>query len=309
MSLGGRRPRPCGRARRVGKEGLSERFKTCSNRFPVFLIVDDGGAVIETSTRLERAQGRPCFLVVDDEPFVARSMERWFGRFGSTRAVTSAEQALAALRELDPCRGLVLDYHLGSGTGLDVLEAARERHPHLPALILTGRIEPSVINRAAALGARFVCKPLEESAVAPWASAIAAGEAVVPALASAAAAVEEWARLKRLTPREAEILLGAVTGHSHQALADAAGISLNTLKTHIRHLLEKSGAETLGDLARVVTHRVFFRAQEHASAADERAADAANEREASAVHCRYCEGAPRVGAGHTHTHAPARPRW
>lgn len=44
-----------------------------------------------------------------------------------------------------------------------------------------------------------------------------------------------------LTAREKEVLQIAITGASQKQIADALGIAHNTVRSHIRHIYDKSG--------------------------------------------------------------------
>ncbi len=50
-----------------------------------------------------------------------------------------------------------------------------------------------------------------------------------------------------LSPRELEVLDQLLAGRSNQEIADALGVSLNTVKTHVARLLDKLGAKRRGD--------------------------------------------------------------
>lgn len=55
---------------------------------------------------------------------------------------------------------LILDYRLGGMSGLDVLQALRQRGVQLPAVLITSNPTPGVRARAARLQAQVVEKPL-----------------------------------------------------------------------------------------------------------------------------------------------------
>lgn len=52
-----------------------------------------------------------------------------------------------------------------------------------------------------------------------------------------------------LTPREIQVLRLLTTGAGNDEIADRLGVSLNTVKTHIKHLLEKTGFTSRTQLA------------------------------------------------------------
>jgi len=80
-------------------------------------------------------------LVVEDDPdhamLAMRTLHRYF-RDVTIQLATSAEEgeALLADGEWD---AVVVDYGLPCANGLHLLEAARDRRPHLPIVMLTGR--------------------------------------------------------------------------------------------------------------------------------------------------------------------------
>ncbi len=59
-------------------------------------------------------------------------------------------------------------------------------------------------------------------------------------------------RSYRLTPAEATFADRLMHGDSVEGVADSIGITINTARTHVRHLLEKTGSRRLGDLIRIL---------------------------------------------------------
>ncbi len=79
-------------------------------------------------------------LVLDDEPALARLVQRVVTRAGGTaRAVSRAEEALALLRSpTETFDVLVTDLTMPDASGLDVASTARRIHMGLPVLLMTG---------------------------------------------------------------------------------------------------------------------------------------------------------------------------
>src|SRR5689334_17657125 len=99
------------------------------------------------------------FLIVEDNVLVRRALSRVFSRYGACHVAGScagAEEQMAMSSDWD---GFVIDIRLEDGSGLDILEMARRLFADTPAMVLSGRLDREVINRAAVLNARFVCKP------------------------------------------------------------------------------------------------------------------------------------------------------
>jgi RNA polymerase sigma factor (sigma-70 family) len=57
------------------------------------------------------------------------------------------------------------------------------------------------------------------------------------------------ARLGALTERERQILQLAAAGHTNKAIAQQLGISFRTVEVHRAHILQKTGATSLIELA------------------------------------------------------------
>ena len=86
----------------------------------------------------------PCVVIVDDEPFVSRVIERTLVEAGyEVQTAANAVEALALLH--GPCPDLlIVDHRLPGPTGEDIIRAARTRHPDLPILRITGGpVEPT----------------------------------------------------------------------------------------------------------------------------------------------------------------------
>ncbi len=74
---------------------------------------------------------------------------------------TCFDEAEAALRGHGEHVALVcVDHQLSGRTGLEFIQLLRDRHPHVPSLLFTGQASPQVADRALALGARVLWKPI-----------------------------------------------------------------------------------------------------------------------------------------------------
>jgi two-component system KDP operon response regulator KdpE len=92
---------------------------------------------------MQDADSRPTVLVLDDEPLVRRTMQRFLAVYGySAVEAESFEQALEILRTTKVF-AVILDVRLpGPHTGLDVLGPLRERSEFadIPVLVMTGGV-------------------------------------------------------------------------------------------------------------------------------------------------------------------------
>lgn len=125
-----------------------------------------GGSAGPGRATMCRDDGSPVnILVVDDEAVLAEMVSMALRYEGWTvRTAGDGGAALAAARDERP-DAVVLDVMLPDISGLEVLGALREQHPHLPVLMLTAK--DGVEDRIAGLSAGgddYVTKPfsLEE---------------------------------------------------------------------------------------------------------------------------------------------------
>lgn len=183
------------------------------------------------------------FLIVDDEPLVQRALSSVLRRYGACSASVSAAGALSELgRSWD---GLLIDVRLKDGSGLDVLASARRRKIRAPAVVLSGRIDHEIVNRAAALDARLVSKPCGTEELAPFLADVLLRKTNDRAYAAAERARHRWS----LSEREVDILDHALRARSREQYLALRGMAQNTYKTHVRKLLEKSDYANLSTLA------------------------------------------------------------
>jgi two-component system response regulator AtoC len=81
----------------------------------------------------------PELLVIDDEPEMLRSYEKLLAREGfHVRTFSDAEKALAALSNGSSVNLVLCDMKMPGMDGLAFLSIARERHPHVPVIMVTG---------------------------------------------------------------------------------------------------------------------------------------------------------------------------
>ena len=104
---------------------------------------------------------QPRILVVDDEPAILLTYTAILEQHGyEVTGVPSVEEAEKALEER--AFDLLCDLTLGSGhSGLEVVEFARERHPRIEAVLLTGFADRKTTSEAAGKRIVLLLKPLE----------------------------------------------------------------------------------------------------------------------------------------------------
>jgi len=190
--------------------------------------------------------GKRKLLIVEDDPSLGRSLHRGTRTWFEPVLAHSVKQALEIIEAGLDVAGAVVDIGLPDGTGFDVVAALRSRHDEVPVLILTGSNDPATINRAHALRAEFVCKPFFAENLAQFVQRALSMRppATQDRLSTTISAI---ARDCHLSARETQILSLAVEGIPRSHIAEALGVSENTIKTQIRSLLDKIGQDALSD--------------------------------------------------------------
>jgi FixJ family two-component response regulator len=188
--------------------------------------------------------------VVDDDASMRTSLARLLGGAGyAVRLYTSAEELLAvAGPDLPGC--LLLDLRLPGLTGLELLDRLIECGCIAPVVFLTAHGDVAAGVRAMKRGAvDFLEKPVGGGHLLT---------AVAQALARGAdlrrqrdELSELRARVARLSDREREVWRRVAQGQLNKQIAFDLGIVERTVKLHRAAAMEKLGATSSADLARI----------------------------------------------------------
>lgn len=149
-------------------------------------------------------------MVVDDDPVVAKSMDRVLS--GKGYAVITAKNGEEALSKL---RGenydlVYTDIRMPGMSGLELAEHVKARQPWLPVVIMTGYGNAESEARAATAGvAGFLHKPLSPNMIEESADAALATAPVEEVVESTPAAAEPVARTFGSTVRNVALFFAA----------------------------------------------------------------------------------------------------
>ncbi|HEU4577854.1 MAG TPA: response regulator transcription factor [Polyangiaceae bacterium] len=218
----------------------------------------------------------PEFLVVEDHPMVMRTLRTYLQRVGTVLEAGTVQEGLRMFEEHTNLAGMLVDVNLPDGLGTDLIREIRRRDPVLPILMLTGSDERGWANEAHALGVEFVFKPIVTESLERFsARAVARASSGDDSLA---AVVSELVSSHGLSPREVQVLTLSLSGTPRVALTDEMGVSDNTVKTTVRHLLRKTTADTLDDLVQYVMRAALQRRSAPNNTADSLAARSGSSR-------------------------------
>ena len=161
----------------------------------------------------------------------------------------------------------VIDLRMPQLDGLRVLRGLRDAGSEVPVVILTMSDSREDLAAALRMGARgYLLKDMDPQDVIDAITRAARGELVVaPAMTAKLAGLLESgpqraapsSSLDQLTAREREILAQVARGLSNKAIARELGISHDTVKLHVRHILSKLGFSSRVEAAVfAIEHRI-----------------------------------------------------
>lgn len=185
---------------------------------------------------------RPVFLVVDDNTVLCREIGRLLTAYGASILAGSLGDARRTLNRANVWSGIIVDIHLPDGSGLDLVAGARQMHPAIPVLVISGDLEAENINGACLPGVSFLAKPFKKKDILQFAEA---AQACTDALTFVLRAHAERFGFSR---GEADILKGAVQGEDRRQIAARRNCSLNTLQSQISSMIRKSGGVSFQEL-------------------------------------------------------------
>lgn len=120
--------------------------------------------------------------------------------------------------------------------------------PELKIIAVTSMPEVSWMDRARKIGIEsFWYKEASEETILEIIERTLKGESIYPM--ETPEVKLGMAKSTELTPREIQVLRLLTTGVGNDKISESLGISLNTVKTHIKHLLDKTGFSSRTQLA------------------------------------------------------------
>lgn len=155
-------------------------------------------------------------------------------------------------------RAVVVSLDLDHGSGVAVCRRLAVAYPATAVVAVLGDANDANVRRALEAGARGLVAHDSDAATLQYAvrSAVAGGHFIDPRLGEIVVAlVAKGRRVKGpfgLTVQEQRVARLLPRGLTNQQIADELGVSLETVKTHVRHVLAKLGARDRVEAAEIV---------------------------------------------------------
>jgi DNA-binding NarL/FixJ family response regulator len=154
---------------------------------------------------------------------------------------SSGGEAIQQYREHRPDVTL-MDLRLPDLSGIDAMIAIRTEFPEARVVMLTTFEGDVEIQRALQAGARgYLLKNMPPSEILDVIRHVHAGKKRVPP--QVAAQIAEHMSDEDLTAREVEVLRQIAGGNRNRDIAEILFISEETVKVHIKHIMDKLGAK------------------------------------------------------------------
>ena len=189
-------------------------------------------------------------LIVDDDRGFAQSLSSLLNASGYRTLVSFDPAGALAMAKQNDVQCALLDYNLGATLGTTLLTRFKEEGFEFPCLMITAYGDVRTATQAMKLGAvDFIEKPFKPNDL------IAAIETAMADRRDEAMSInairEARLTLKRLTPRESEIVDAIVAGKSSKQIAETLAVSQRTVETHRANILDKLQIANTASLVRL----------------------------------------------------------
>ena len=182
-------------------------------------------------------------LSVDDHPLLREGIATIINSQSDMLLVglaSSGTEAIQKFREHQPDVTL-MDLRLPDLSGIDAMIAIRTEFPEARIIMLTTFEGDAEIQRALKAGARgYMLKSMPPRELLEGIRQVHAGKKRVPP--EIAAQLAEHMSDEALTPREVDVLRHIAGGNRNRDIAELLFISEETVKVHIKHIMDKLGA-------------------------------------------------------------------
>jgi DNA-binding NarL/FixJ family response regulator len=203
-------------------------------------------------------------VLVDDHDLFRAGVRAQLGdRIEIVGEAASVQTAVPLIRELDP-HVVLLDVHLGDGTGDAVIAQVSPERPAVRFLALSVSDTPEDVIGVIRAGAHgYVTKAISGPDLTDAVTRVAEGDAVFsPRLAGfvldafrTGEATASDAELDQLTAREREVLQLIARGYRYKEIAGRLHLSPRTVESHVSAVLRKLQLSSRHELTRWAAER------------------------------------------------------
>jgi len=193
--------------------------------------------------------------IIDDNDTFRQSMGWLLSGMGHTvTEFSDPTEGLEAITSGLDCECLLIDVRMPEMSGLDVHDKLIEAGTQVPVVYMTGHGDVALAVEAMNKGAiTFLEKPLEPAALT---SALDKAADVQKKRSKSSISIDKMNQfredLKKLTPREAEVMYAIVEGKANKVTAYDLGISQKTVELHRSRVMRKLPVRSSQELVKMV---------------------------------------------------------
>jgi two-component system NarL family response regulator len=186
------------------------------------------------------SKGKIGLLLVDDHLVVRVGLRSLLETQSDMTILAEAAGGVSAIEAFEKHRPDVtlMDLRMPDMTGAEATASIRKKSPNARVLVLTTYDNDEDIFRALEAGAAgYLVKNTDSGPLLGTIRAVHAGTYKLPQ--SVGDKLAQRRAAPELTPRELEVLLLIVKGQANKEIASTLGLAENTVKNHVKMILEK----------------------------------------------------------------------
>lgn len=188
-------------------------------------------------------------LIVDDHALIREGLRQVLKGLDADVEVLEAGNCARAFELADQSPDLdliLLDYHLPDMNGLEALDVFARQHPELPIIVLSGSVNPRVMQQVMDKGAAaFITKSgMSDELLSVTRLVLAGGIHVPAALSPSLHEIGSALPAPQFTPRQEDVLYLLLDGYTNKEIGRMLGLSDETVKNHVSSVLRGFGVTT-----------------------------------------------------------------
>ncbi|WP_373886606.1 response regulator [Duganella sp. BJB480] len=203
--------------------------------------------------------GQISVMIADDHPLMRGGIAAVLSSNPRFSVVAEAEDGDSAVEQYQRWRPDVtlMDLQMPGLNGIEATSAIRRIDPEARIIILTtfgGDVQVARGLKAGATG--YVLKNLARTVLGDYILSVHAGRRLLPP--PVAASLANSFQLDALSKREIEVLRLVGEGNSNQRVADQLGLSEDTIKAHMKAILQKLDARDRTHAVMIALRRGYW---------------------------------------------------
>jgi DNA-binding NarL/FixJ family response regulator len=201
-------------------------------------------------------------LCVDDHPLLREGIATVIHSQGDMTLVAVALDGQGGIQQFRKHKPdiTLMDLRLPDMSGIDALVAIRAEFPEARIIMLTTFEGDAEIHRALKAGASgYMLKTMPPSELLAIIRQVNMGKKPIPA--QVATRLAEHFSEDALSKREIEVLQQVAAGNHNRDIAERLFISEETVKVHIKHIMDKLGAKDRTESVTIAIRRGIIRCE------------------------------------------------